>query len=235
MTNCELLRQRVCAEPPAADAAFERHAETCAGCRAFRQRLLRTEALIGRALGFDVTRATAARRRPAGVTASWVSLGAGVAAAAIAGLTFWSIAGGSLRVPSTELAAAVVAHWAHEPDSLRRTDASVSFADLAEVMLGTAEMDMSALGAVSYASVCRVGGRIMPHLVVQGEAGPYMVLLLPGEALASPVPLASADGGLAGRIVPRGSGSIAVLGQAGAELDAMESMVADAVDWSLRP
>lgn len=232
MADCESLRAGFGAEPLADHADFEQHATGCPPCTAYRARLLRTEALIARALAFDPAALAA---RPAHNGPDWVSVAAGLAAAVIAVLTWWSFAGGSLRVPSHELAAAVVAHWEHEPDSLRQTDTRVSLNDLAEVMLGTAEMDLASLRTVSYASVCRVGGRILPHLVVQGETGPYMVLLMPGETLASPVTLASADGGLAGQILPRGNGSIAVLGQAGTEFDEMAARVMSAVDWAVRP
>ena len=241
MADCESLQAGFGAEPLADHADFERHAAGCAPCTAYRARLLRAEPLIARALAIEPAALAARGERDGPVSATgvrqpaWISAAAGLAAAVIAALTFWSFAGGSLRVPSNELAAAVVAHWEHEPDSLRRTDTSVSLNDLAEVMLGTAEMDVASLRAVSYVRVCRVGGRILPHLVVQGETGPYMVLLMPGETLASPVPLASADGGLAGQILPRGSGSIAVLGQSGAEFDEMASRVISAVDWVVRP
>jgi DNA-binding CsgD family transcriptional regulator len=40
MTNCELLRQRVCAEPPAADAAFERHGRLTADERRYMGEIL---------------------------------------------------------------------------------------------------------------------------------------------------------------------------------------------------
>jgi len=234
--NCETLRDRLAENPTAGNAAFDEHAERCAPCRAYRRRLLRAEALIAAALQIDIgSSPRVPHAGPAMPLSRWTSVAAGLAAAVIAALTFWSFAGGSLRVAPTELAAAVLAHWEHEPDSLRASAAQVSLDDLADVLMGTAEMDQTALGRVSYARLCRVGGRFLPHLVVQGDTGPYMVLLLPGEAFESAISLSSSDQGLAGTIFPSGNGSIAVLGSDTGNLDDMETLVASAVNWTAAP
>ena len=128
----------------------------------------------------------------------------------------------------------MVDHWHHEPDSWLETSSPVSAALLAEVLAGEAELDQAALQTVSYAETCWVAGEWIPHLVVQGEAGPYMVLLMPGRVLQSPVPLSLPEEGLSGSIVPAGAGSIAVLGAGqSSEIDRLENTLAAAVDWTI--
>lgn len=235
MTDCETLRERLAADPATGDTAFERHAAGCAPCRAFRDRLFKTEELIGRALGIDagaVTRRSDTTDVAGGAGARWVTQTASLAAGILVALILWDFSGIRPEPGPAELAQAIVDHWEHEPESLIRTDAEVSDAILAEVLYGTAELDLARMRTVSYAMICRVGGRFVPHLVVQGETGPYMVLLLPGRTLESAVPLSSAQG-LAGHILPSGNGSIAVLGALAEDLDEMESLVASAVAWSI--
>ena len=86
---------------------------------------------------------------------------------------------------------------------------------------------------VSFAKACLVGGERIPHLVIQGEQGPYMVLLLPGRRLDSAIPLALPSESLVGHILPAGGGSIAVLGVESAELEQIETTVASAINWTI--
>jgi len=231
--DCETWRERLTEDPAAVQAAFAAHAESCVSCLAYGRRLLKTEALIERALRIDFARlAPPARAQPITAFSRWVNLGAGLAAALVAGLTFWSFAGAGWQRTPEQLAEAVVEHWAHEPDSLLAAAPQVSERELLEVLFGTAAMQASTARRVSYARICRVAGQFMPHLVVQGELDPFMVLLVPGEALDNALPLASSDGALAGRIVPSGRGNIAVLGAESAELDSMTALLASTIDWN---
>jgi hypothetical protein len=103
-----------------------------------------------------------------------------------------------------------------------------------EVALGAdAAIDLARLDVVSYARSCLVNGRWVPHLVVQGETGPVMVLLLAREPLAQPQPLDLPAENLRGAIVPVGGGSIAILGQDGETLEAMQQALAEAVEWTI--
>ena len=235
--NCEALRERLAQDPARADAEFDRHAESCAACQAYRQRLLRAEALIQDALRFDVNSIGQADAEPpalAGARSRWVTWTSGLAAGLLVGVTFWGFLSGGSNLSPEELAGEVVDHWYHEPDSWVETSSPVSAALLADVLAGEAELSPAALQTVSYAKTCWVAGEWIPHLVVQGEAGPFMVLLMPGRILESPVPLSLPEEGLSGSIVPSAGGSIAILGagQSGA-VDRMESALADAVDWTI--
>jgi hypothetical protein len=233
--NCETLRDRLAENPAVGDESFDRHAAACPACRAFRERLLRAEGLIGKALRFDVAGPAAASgerglraRRPRRVAAVGVA-----AAALLVGLTLWGLGNDGSELSPAELARAVLEHWDHEPEAVLRTEVAVADSRLAEVLAGTAELDLAALDTVSFAKLCLIGGELVPHFVVQGEAGPYMVVLLPGRLLDSAVPLKAEALGLAGHILPAGRGGIAVLGAESEELERIETTVRSAVSWAI--
>jgi hypothetical protein len=85
------------------------------------------------------------------------------------------------------------------------------------------------IGTVSYANTCLFRGRLVPHLVVQTDDGPVTVMVLRHERPARPV--AFDEQGQSGRIVPVGPGSIAVIGEAGVDLEQVTSAVTGAVEW----
>jgi hypothetical protein len=70
-------------------------------------------------------------------------------------------------------------------------------------------------------------------LVVQGEAGPVMVLLLSREILAETMPLDLAAEGLRGLILPLGEGSVAILGDDAEDLQSVQEDIAGAVEWTI--
>lgn len=233
--NCEQLREQLAGDPQAHSAAFGRHAGQCQPCRAFYERFNRCEDLLARAVRFDPDALreahqsiVAGSQQRSGRRA--VNMVAAMAVAVIAGLC-------SLMAPSgpgasaTELAAAVVEHWDHEPESWEITDIPVSANRLGEVLAGVASIELADGRTISFARICRVGNDIATHLVVQGEAGAYMVILLPDRVLQGPVPLDAAEFNLAGNLFPAGAGAIAVLGNDSAELSLIESELAEAVTW----
>jgi len=235
--NCENLREILAEDPARHNEEFDRHAVSCAACRAYRKRLLRAEELIQRALRFDVN---ATRDTSAGAgyvplkRTNWVTLTSGIAAGLLAAVTFWALLGGDPELTYEELAAEVAGHWYNEPESWVESDLPVSRAVLTNVLDGTAEINLAELTNVSYAETCLVAGELIPHLVIQGEQGPYMVLLMPGRMLESPVPLRLPDEGLSGHILPAGPGSIAVLGSGQVtELEQVEASVVSAVNWTI--
>jgi hypothetical protein len=82
---------------------------------------------------------------------------------------------------------------------------------------------------VTYANSCEFRGRLVPHLVVRTGAGPVTVMVLRDERPARPVDFR--EQGYAGRIVPAGPGSIAVIGVAGTDLESITAAVLAAVEW----
>ena len=235
--NCETLRERLNEDPVRDDEEFDRHAENCAGCQAYRSRLLRAEALIQKALRFDVKSigaASAGARPLRAARSSWIMVTSSVAAGFLIALIFWALPNTDADLTPEALAAEVASHWFNEPESWVESSNEVAGTLLATVLNGAAEIDLAQLQTVSYAETCLVAGEWIPHLVIQGEQGPYMVLLMPGRMLESTVPLRLPSEGLSGHIVPAGTGSIAILGGGlASELGQMEETVVSAVDWTI--
>jgi hypothetical protein len=85
---------------------------------------------------------------------------------------------------------------------------------------------------VRYAKLCPFRGRMVAHFVVQGEAGPVTVMLLPEEDVTGPV--AVDEDGFMGTIAPLAiGGSIAVVGEPGETLEEIQREVAAALRWRL--
>jgi len=238
--DCEQVRTRLEGDPTRLGPEDARHIEACAACRAYAERVQRAEALIGEALRFNpaaLRRQAPAQpneRRGRGVARN---LSVGIAALLVVGLAFWT--GRSLSPglgPGADYApliAEVQAHWYEEPDSWVRTDVDVSLATLERVVGSTARVDFARLGTLSYAQSCLVRGEWVPHLVLQGERGPVMLLLLPHETVTRPQPLALPEEGLAGQILPFGSGSIAVLGDDDEPIPPIRERLNAAIEWSI--
>lgn len=233
--NCDTFRELVAADPAYRDEQCDEHAAECSGCRAYAERMRNAEWLIHEALRFDVAELRRHADRAGGlrVLVKRRSVWAGVAATLVAALAFWV---GVDRGPSLAddlLVAEVLDHWHHEPDSWVDTDVRVSPASLEEVIMGQAAVDANRLGLVSYVRSCYVREQWVPHFVIQGAAGPVMLLLLPGEQISRPVSLDMPEEGLRGVILPLGRGSVAVLGKDGEPLEPIGERVRDAIEWSI--
>lgn len=233
--NCETLRESISVEPALDNAEFSRHAEGCAPCRAYRERLLRAEDLIGKALRFSVPDGKSAPAMPDQSRTGERRYGwmLGAAASALIAVSVWLFVAPVTEVSADELATAVVEHWDHEPESLERTEVALSAERIADVLDGTAELDIAPGMLISFVKMCRIAGQRVPHMVVQGEQGPFMVVLLPGRLLESAIILEARELGLAGRIVPAGNGSIAVMGADADELVEVEASFSAAVNWTI--
>ena len=92
-----------------------------------------------------------------------------------------------------------------------------------------ATMDHDA-GLITYAQSCIINGRVVPHLVIQGERGPVTILLMPEEKISGAQSFGDED--IQGVILPVGNGSIAIIGGAGERLDGIQERVRNSVTWS---
>ena len=87
------------------------------------------------------------------------------------------------------LAEQVIAHLDYEPRALTVTDVAVSDRELYSVVrpaIATLDRD---LGLITYTMSCKINGREVPHLVIQGEKGPVTILLMPEEMIDMPIRL----------------------------------------------
>lgn len=226
--DCETFRERLCIDPAELDTALGAHEAQCAACRAFAARIRRTEQLLQRALRFEPSAAGGSGARVSAATRRRLAWAA-IAVAAIGGVSLWFAATAGRPTPTEHLAAAVLEHWGHEPNAWVVTDVDVDPLVLERVLAGNATIDLASLGRVSYAHTCRVAGKWMPHLVLQTEAGPVMLLLIPEQRVESPVPLRLPDDRLGGMLRGLGRGSIAVLGD-DAQLAPVERRIDAAID-----
>lgn len=232
--ECDTFRERIGTDPADLDAECAEHERSCVPCAAYAARVRGSERVIHEALRFDVERV----RKPAvlpdeSIHAATTPRWAIAASVVAAGLALWV---GSRFMPSddpVQLAAAVEEHWSHEPESWVRTSTPVAGSVLEAALGDGVSVDIERLNVVSYARSCLVNGRWVPHLVVQGDAGPVMVLLMADEKVAEEIPLDIPAEGVRGVIVPVDDGSIAILGDDAESFETIEQDVSDAVSWSI--
>ncbi len=240
--NCEDYKQAIAADPSEAFDGGALHSAECSSCNAFRAEMQALDARIAAALAIDVPELTmpelppvrggkkvvdlASRRPIRWTTPAWVGLAASVALATVIGVRFVNIG-----TDQDTLAEQVVAHLDYEPRALTVTDVAVSDQRLYSVVrpaIATLDRD---LGLITYAMSCRINGREVPHLVVQGERGPVTILLMPHEQIDMPIRLEGQS--IEGVILPVGDGSIAIIGERGERIDELKTRVTETVKWSI--
>lgn len=234
--NCDAYRYEIAADPSFDGGAG--HLSECGECQAFRREMQSLDDKIRRAMRLDVPEMTlpdltgidetnvvsldAARPRR---RAAWFAIAASVMLAILVGLRMFSVG-----VTYESLADEVLAHLDHEPMALRPSNTPVSDDQLASVIpASVARLDHRA-GLITYARSCKINGKTVPHLVVQGEHGPITILLMPEEAVAEAVSLNGEN--IRGVILPVGDGSIAIVGAREEKLERLEKSVLESVTWS---
>ena len=233
--NCEEYRQAIGADPSFDGGAA--HLSECAPCQAYRKEMLRLDKAINAALSIDVPELNMPELPDLDTsnvvslsTRRWspptlLAMAATVVLAAFIGLRMF----GSVGDYDT-LGEELLAHLDHEPYALRVTNVPVPDNRLTAVVpADVAQLDHSA-GLITYAQTCRINGREVPHLVIQGERGPVTVLLMPHEKVDGPQSVAGEN--VNGVILPVGDGSIAIFGERDEPLDRIEKEVLQSVTWS---
>ena len=234
MMNCEEYRQAISADP-AFDGGAD-HLSACADCQAFRRDMQALNLRIAKAMQLSVPAlklpelpavdkvVPIAAREPLSRPV-WFAMAASVVFAAIMGARLLGIG-----VTYDSLGEEILAHLDHEPYALRVTSTPVSDRKLQKVVpANIAEMDQG-VGLITYAQSCRINGKQVPHLVIQGVTGPVTILLMPDQAVAAAETLKGEN--IHGVIVPVGAGSIAIIGPREEPLDRVEKSVLDSVTWS---
>jgi len=233
--NCEQYREAIAAEPSFDGGAG--HLSECSACQAYRSEMLALEQMISRALALDVPEfevpdlphidadnvVTLSKRRVS--PPAFLAIAATVVLAAFIG---FRMLGGGIEPQS--LADELLAHMDHEPAALRVSDVAVTDARLDSVVpANIAHLDHGA-GLITYAQSCKIRGRDVPHLVIQGEHGPVTILLMPDEMVSDPQAITGES--VNGVILPVGDGSIAIFGEREESLDRIKRKVLDSVTWS---
>ncbi len=235
MNTCEEYREAIAAEPSFDGGAA--HLSQCASCQAFRAEILALDLKISSALAIsvpelklpelseiDTSKVTALPLRRFAQPA-WLAVAATVTLAAFIG---FGMLGSD--VSNATLAEQILAHIDHEPGAFRVVDEAVTDKRLARVVPASiGSMDHS-VGLITYAQSCRINGREVPHLVIQGEFGPITILLMPGEKISGAQTIEGEN--VHGIILPVGDGSIAIIGEGGERLERIEEQVKNSVTWS---
>lgn len=234
MMNCEEYRQAISADP-AFDGGAD-HLSACADCQAFRRDMQALNLRIAKAMQLSVPAlklpelpavdnvVPMASREPLSRPV-WFAMAASVLFAVIMGARMLGVG-----VSYDSLGEEIIAHLDHEPYALRVTSTPVSNSKLRKVVpANIAEMDHGA-GLITYAQSCKINGKHVPHLVIQGETGPVTILLMPDQPVSAAETLEGEN--IHGVIVPVGAGSIAIIGPREEPLDRVEKSVLESVTWS---
>jgi hypothetical protein len=202
--NCAEFQQAVGAEPSTSDIAVLEHAAGCSSCARYRADMRAMDERIRKALTIDV-KTPAVRTALVPASINWR-----IAAMIIVSLVVFSL--GWLAYPRQSLADDIVQHALHEASELQPTDVVVDTETVREILASSGVRLKPNELAVSFARVCPLRGRAVPHLIVQTASGPVTVLVLSDEKNLSK-PKRFEERGFLGTLMPAPRGVIAVLGQ----------------------
>lgn len=236
--NVEEFRQRLPLEADNLSDEMIAQMESCEECQAIAEQFLSQgsamDTVVREALDVDVPpnlgqtvlmqKILQRRQRSRGplfALAATVLMGVGLAAGVFLGRS----------QVNEELTNHLMAHVEHELQLLEPTDARVSINRVSYVLSQAKINVRSDIGSVRHAGLCEFRGHKVPHLVVQTEAGPVTVMLLPHEKVKK---VQSFEyGEFQGVIVPNGSGSIAIIGGDSSQLEPVRQQFEQAVEYSI--
>jgi len=240
--NCEDYKEALAGDPSASFEGGAEHVAACESCATFQAEMQSLDAMIAKALAIDVPELKLPeltdieddnvvnlpfRGKQTFSIPTWIGIAATVVLAAFVGLRMIDLDPGS----GLPLAEEVLAHFDHEPRALEITNVAVSdeqFSSVVNPTIGTMNRN---IGLVTYAQSCIINGKVIPHLVIQGQKGPITLLLMPEEMIDAAMIL---DGkAVNGVILPMGNGSIAIIGERDEPLNEIEQQIIDSVEWSI--
>lgn len=247
--NCTDYKNALTAEPGFCDES--RHADSCADCQAYSDEILALDKKLIVAMEISVPelvmpelpnikteKVVSLSSRRATPLPVWFAMAATVLLAAFVGVRMMGT--DVTDVPLQEhvameefhgtLAEQVLAHVDHEPQAFRISNTAVSDRQLSRVVPKNVATVNHDAGLITYAASCRINGRTVPHLVIQGAHGPITILLMPEEPLAEATTLEGVN--IRGIMLPVGNGSIAIIGDREEQLDQVRKNVLDSVVWS---
>jgi hypothetical protein len=223
--NCLEFRRLVGAEPHSTDPRVAAHRAGCPACARHQDDLQAMDVLLGKALRLDPSRLAAARpgvRAGAARGRRWLALAASLVAGVLVAATLW------VSYPAPTLAAEVIGHALHEPQSWL-ADQPLPSATVAEVLQANGVRLRAGVATVTYARRCFFDRHWVPHLVVQTPAGPVTVFLLAHREVGAPTRIE--ERGLSAVVLPAPHGSIAVVGRDVPDLDAVARKLYESVEW----
>jgi hypothetical protein len=234
--NCDEYREAIAADP-----AFEggaSHVAACSDCQAYQREMLALNVKIAKAMQLGVpdlkmpelpkietgnVAVLPARKR-------WLNPMLFAVAATVVLATSISLRVSGVFQSYGSLAEEVLAHMDHEPGALRVTDQPVSDKRLARAVPAKLAIFDRDASLITYAQPCKINGKNVPHLVIQGEHGPITILLMPEEKIAEAMPIDGTN--VKGLILPVGEGSIAIVGDREEQLESIQKNVVSSVTWT---
>lgn len=232
--DCDEYRQAISAEPRFDGDAG--HIASCESCREYRDEILALDARIARALAIEVppisvpelddvdtSKVIGIRRRRVSPPA-WFAMAATLVIGVFLGVRVFDGAGGEASLPEQ-----ILAHLPHESFAVKVSDVAVPAEALRSVVAADIARFDSGSALITYAHTCEINGHDVPHLVMQGENGPVVIILMPEEKVSAALPFG--DGAVQGVILPVGDGSIAIVGSPGESFDDVERTVLNSVTW----
>jgi hypothetical protein len=229
-------------DPQTVSPELDEHLRCCRDCSHLREQMLGFDMQLRCALELRLYPAGTASPGPDALAvglssrklprkAPWQSararewgLGIGLAASLMLGVALW------LNPPRDTLAAQVIDHIAHEPDSWSRTE-QVSAATLGTILRESGVKLRPGMDPVVYASRCDFLGHKVPHLVMLTETGPVTIMILTHERVTVTEPF-QADH-YWGLLMPAGAGSIAVVSHTEMSLEEPARNVVRALEAAL--
>ncbi len=230
--NCLEFRRSIMTEPDTQDADVLMHAESCKACTSFmyEQSIFEKELhnatmipvpeqLTSRILlnqRTNVNRQSALQRRWYAVAASFV-------------LAIVVIIGIEKQIVPVSVEQLVIAHVNDEPQHLKQ-NLNIQSPEFNKVLADIGMMASASVGRVNYAGGCNIRNKEKgAHIVLQGKKGPVTVLFMPGETVAMRILVQ--DNRFDGVIFPAERGSVAVIGEKGEFIEAVEKRINASVGY----
>jgi len=226
--TCMDLRREKLADPKRLSADADAHLGECAACRRFAQGIDGMELRAAEVLNIPVPDGLSERvlmrvhrgeKRP---WRMWAVAAAFVLSFGI-GMVQWQ------PRPQTDYAMFAIEHVMHEPQSLT-THRLADPSRFQLVMANFGGTMKSPIGKVRYMRLCPVPNGTGWHIVLDTEAGPATLLLIPGKEISGQV-LEAKFRGLTARALPGGQGYYAIVAESPAIVDAVEKLMKDRVSW----
>lgn len=235
--SCDEYKEALAANPDFIDESG--HLRDCVECQAFYSEILALDARIRAAMeltvpplrmpelpDLDIEKVVSLPSRRRISPPAWLAIAATVTLAVFVGIRTLGP-----TVPQASLESQVLAHVDHEPSALLPSSTPVTNSKLLQVVPGNIATMNHDAGLITFAETCPINGNEIPHLVLQGTAGPITILLLPDEKISETKTL---DGeNVHGYIVPVGNGSVAIIGTREEQLDEVQQKVVDSVAWGV--
>ena len=228
--NCLEFRKQFGADPACQDQQLLAHRQACPACADFAARVQDFDRRLVLALrvplmdDYDGSYQVPEITVPAQGRA-WIGLAASLVLGLGVGLvTWWS-------APHGNIAQDLLAHVRHEQIFLVSTDERVPYQRLDTVLRKSRTTMPESTARVSYARSCIFRGRLVPHLIVQGEKGPVTVMILPDLEVDGPTSFS--EHGFYGTILPAAAGSIAIIAGEESDIEKVSEPIVQSLRWDI--